>query len=107
MNSFREARERLLGFACVKRPRLADKPKSNRKKAHKNRPRPYVLRAYFLYVRQRFFSFEVSCWPVQRENRAGSSRHESDYSRRGTQISFPLLECRSRENFGQAPFSSA
>ena len=48
-----------------------------------------------------FFCFQVvsSFCPVKRGNRAGSSRNEFDYSRRGTQTSFPLLDCRSCENF--------
>ena len=47
-----------------------------------------------------FFCFQVSFCPVKRGNRAGSSQNEFDYSRRGTQISFPFLDCRSCENFG-------
>ena len=47
-----------------------------------------------------------SCCPVKRGNRAGSSRNESNYSRRGTQISFPLFQVRSCENFGLAHFST-
>ena len=41
---------------------------------------------------------------MKRGNRAGSSRNESGYSRRGTQTSFPFLESRSCENFGLAHF---
>ena len=52
-----------------------------------------------------YFCFQVSFCPVKRGNRAGSCRNESDYSRRGTQINFPLLESRSCEKFGLAHFS--
>ena len=41
--------------------------------------------------------FQVSYCPVKRGNRAGSSRNESDYSRRGTRISFPSRESQLRE----------
>ena len=51
-----------------------------------------------------FFFFHVSFCHVKRGNRAGSSRNEFDYSRRGTQTSFPLLDYRSCENFGLAHF---
>ena len=44
------------------------------------------------------------CFPVKGGNGAGSSRNESDYSRRGTQAIFPLLDCRSCEIFGLAHF---
>ena len=37
--------------------------------------------------------------PVKRGNRAGSCRNESDYSRRGTQISFPLLESSQADSY--------
>ena len=68
--------------------------------------RPFCVRdSFFLGCKQRFFCFQVSFCPVKRGNRAGSSRNESDYSRRGTQISFPLLESRSCDNFGLAHFS--
>ena len=40
--------------------------------------------------------------PVQRGNRAGVSRNEPDYSRRGTKIRFPLLKGHSCERFGMA-----
>ena len=46
-----------------------------------------------------FFCFQLSFCPVKRGNRAGSARNESGYSRRGTQISFPLLEGRSCDIF--------
>ena len=63
--------------------------------------RPFLMGDFFVEVTNRaFFCFQVSYCPVKRGNRAGSSRNESDYSRRGTQISFPLLESRSCENFG-------
>ena len=52
-----------------------------------------------------YFCFQVSFCPVMRGNRGGSSRNESDYSRRGTQISFPLVDCRRCEDFGLAHFS--
>ena len=70
--------------------------------------RPFVVRD-FIFLRLQaefflFFCFQVSFCPVKRGNRPGSSRNESDYSRRGTQISFPisfaLLDCRSCKNFG-------
>ena len=68
--------------------------------------RPFVVRDFFVEVASKgFFCFEISFCPVKRGNRAGSSRNESDYSRRGTQISFPLLESRSCENFGLAHLS--
>ena len=54
---------------------------------------------FFLGYKQRFFCFQVSFRPVKRGNRAGSSRNEFNYSRRGTQTSFSLLDCRSCENF--------
>ena len=59
----------------------------------------------FFFRLQSFFCFQVSYCPVKRGNRAGSSRNEPDYSRRGTQISFPLLESRNCEKFGLAHFS--
>ena len=40
MNLFREARGRLRGFAGVKRPRLAEKPQTNRKDEEPHRKRP-------------------------------------------------------------------
>ena len=48
--------------------------------------------------------FQVSFCPVKRGSRAGPSRNESAYSRRGTQISFPLLYIRSCESLVLAPF---
>ena len=60
--------------------------------------RPFVMRDFFLRLQTEIFFFQGSFSPVKRGNRAGSSRNESDYSRRGTQISFPLLESRSCEN---------
>ena len=39
-----------------------------------------------------------------RGNWAGSSQNEFDYSRRGIQAIFPLLDCRSCEKFGLAHF---
>ena len=59
----------------------------------------------FLGCKHIFFCFQVSFRPVQRGNRAGSSRNKFDYSRRGAQTSFPLLGCRSCEKFGVAHFS--
>ena len=53
----------------------------------------------FFEVANRDFCFQASFCPVKRINRAGSSRNEPYYSRRGTQICFPLLESRSCENF--------
>ena len=48
-------------------------------------PRPFVMRDFFFEVAKlSFFCVEVSFFPVKRGNRAGSSRNESDYSRRGT-----------------------
>ena len=55
--------------------------------------------------KQIFFCFQVSFCPIKRGNRAGSSRNESNYSRRDTQISFAFLESRSCDNFGLAHFS--
>ena len=60
---------------------------------------------FFWGCKQRFFYFQVSFCLVKRGKRAGSARNESDYSRRGTQISFPLLESRSCENFGLSQIS--
>ena len=61
--------------------------------------RDYLLRVYEI-GRKVFFFFLLnklcSFLPVNRGIRAGSSRSES---RRGTQISFPLVEGRSCENF--------
>ena len=58
-----------------------------------------LRRTFFLEVANRvFFCFEVGFCPVNRGNRAGSSRNESDYSRGGAQITLPLLDCRSCEN---------
>ena len=39
--------------------------------------------------------FQVSLCPLKRGTRAGFAWNESDYSRRGTHISFPILESRS------------
>ena len=64
--------------------------------------RPFIMRDVFFFwgCKQEIFSgFRVSFCTVNEINRAGSSRNESDYFRRGTQISFPLLESRSCENF--------
>ena len=55
---------------------------------------------FFEAANRVFFCFQASFCPVKRGIRAGSCRNESDHSRRGTQISFPLLESRSCENFG-------
>ena len=60
---------------------------------------------FFLRLQTEIFRFRASFCPVKRRNRAGSSRNECDYSRRGTQTSFPLLDCRSCVNFGLAHFS--
>ena len=65
----------------------------------------YAELFFFLGCKQRFSWFQVSFSPVKRGNRAGSPRNEFDYSRRGTQTSFLLLDCRSCENFGLAHFS--
>ena len=51
------------------------------------------------------FCFQVRFCPVMRGSRAGSYRNEFDYSRRGTQTSFPLVDCRSCENVGLYHFS--
>ena len=59
--------------------------------------RPFLMGDFFFRL-QNFFCFQASYCPVKRRNRAGSSRNESYYSRRGTQISFPLLESRSWES---------
>ena len=49
------------------------------------------VRIFFVRL-QRFFCVHVSFCLVKRGNRAGSSWNESDYSRRGTQTSFSLLD---------------
>ena len=59
----------------------------------------YAELFFFLGCKQRFSWFQVSFSPVKRGNRAGSPRNEFDYSRRGTQTGFPLLDCRSCANF--------
>ena len=46
-----------------------------------------------------FCCFQVRFCPVKRGNRAGFSRNEFHYSRRGTKTSLPLLDCGSCENF--------
>ena len=61
---------------------------------------------FFLGCKQIFFCFQISFCHVKRRNRAGSSRNECDYSQRGTHTSFPLLDCRSCDNFGLAHFST-
>ena len=45
---------------------------------------------FFNVAKIDFCAFKFSFCPIKRGNRAGSSRNESDYSPRGTQISFPL-----------------
>ena len=63
--------------------------------------RPFLMGGFFWGgYKQSFFRFQVSYCPVKSGSRAGSSRNESDYSRRGTRISFPLLEGHSCDNFG-------
>ena len=52
-----------------------------------------------------FFAFKVVIAPEREEIEPALLVIESDYSRRGTQISFPFLESRSCENFGLAHFS--
>ena len=65
-----------------------------------NRVRPLVMRDFFFEVANRvFLCFQVSLRPVKR-NQAGSCWNEFDYSRRHTQTSIPLLDCRRCENFG-------
>ena len=61
--------------------------------------RPIVMREFFFSRLQTefFFCFQVSFCPVRRENRVGSSWNESDYSGRGTQISFLSRESQLRE----------
>ena len=51
--------------------------------------------------KQSFFCFQVRLSTVKQGNRGGSSRNESHYFRRGTQISVPLLEGCSCDNSGQ------
>ena len=53
--------------------------------------RSFLMRDFFFWDCKQsfFFCFRVSFWPLTRGNRAGSSRNESDYSRRGAQTSFP------------------
>ena len=60
---------------------------------------------FFFGDKQSFLCFQVSYCPAKRGNRAGPSRNEYDYSRRGTQAISTLLDCRSCENFGLAHFS--
>ena len=60
---------------------------------------------FLFYVANRLFCFQVSFCPVKRGNRAGSSRNEVDYSWRGSQTSFSLLDCRCCENFWLPHFS--
>ena len=63
--------------------------------------RPFVMGGFlFMLKTQSFWLLSRSFLPRRtrkRGNRAGSSRNESEYSRRGTQISFPLFESRRRE----------
>ena len=63
------------------------------------------MRDIFFEVAGREFLLSSSFCPVKRGNRAGSSRNEFDYSRRGTQTTFPLLDFRSCEGVGLARFS--
>ena len=65
------------------------------------------LRGTFFFRLWGIFCVQVSYCPAKGGNRAGSSMNEFDYSRRGTQTIFSLLDCRSNccENFGQAHFS--
>ena len=51
------------------------------------------------------FALKLFFCPVKRGNRAGSSQNDTDYSWRGVQIRFSLLESRSCEIFGPAHFS--
>ena len=51
-------------------------------------PCRFLWGLFFWGYNQSFFCFQVSYCPVKRRNQASSSRNESDYSRRGTQISF-------------------
>ena len=68
--------------------------------------RPFVMRDFFFEVANIvFFCFQVRFCPVKRGNRAGSSRNEFNYSRRGTQSSFLFLDCRRCKNFGLGHFS--
>ena len=60
---------------------------------------------FFKWLQAELFMLSISYCPAKRENRAGSSRNEIDYSRRSNQAIFPLLDCRSCENFGLAHFS--
>ena len=61
MNSFREAHGRRRGFAGVTRPRLAEKPKSNRKKKETHRNRPEGTKALGKPPQVAFASFRSSC----------------------------------------------
>ena len=63
------------------------------------------LRGTFFFRLWGIFCVQVSYCPAKGGNRAGSSMNEFDYSRRGTQTIFSLLDCRSCENFGLAHFS--
>ena len=64
----------------------------------------FLWGAFLLGYKQSIFCLQAinSHCPLKSGNRAGSSRNESDYSRRGTQVSFPLLESRNCDNFGLA-----
>ena len=65
----------------------------------------FLWGTFFFLLQTQFLCFQVSYCPAKRGNRASSSRNEFDYSWRGTQAVFPLLDCRSCENFGLAHFS--
>lgn len=99
------------------RGNLSDKKDEAISKPTKNLPQavvtlvPFFMRAFFLAAAGlQPDIFLLSSWffdPVRQKtgNRAGSSRDEPAYSRRGTQTSFPLLENHSNENLGPAHFS--
>ena len=66
----------------------------------------HFLRDFFCELANRvFILLQVSFCPVKGGVQAGSSPNESDYSRRGTLISFRLLESHSCEHFRLAIFS--
>ena len=94
------------------RGNLSDKKDEAISKPTKNLPQavvtlvPFFMRAFFLAAAGlQPDIFLLSSWffdPVRQKtgNRAGSSRDEPAYSRRGTQTSFPLFEGRSQlQNF--------
>ena len=104
-------RRELENFVRRLRPDLTEVRATRNRKPHGYRFFSLIGRllcgTFFFEVANGFFflNFQVSFCPVKRGKRAGSSRNESDCSRRVTQMSFPLLESRSCEDFELAHFS--